>query len=437
MDRITPAEAIILLHSPISLAEKVEGLDDLHLLDVNEALENIQEPCSLPYSEFIELTTPSDTFSSWLNPFLRDNSCTRAAIALSIPYLDHTGPQPTGDEYHNHIHRTILNLLASLNHARISTGKTPDVSHICSEAATDTMGCIQIFRKLPMRCNHYIAAEMMEEQEGPIADKMEEFKKLHNEASRALQSTVSAAEMMEEEEGPIAENIEELEKLHNETATKAQTGIKPNGHSSESTNVDSDASLASDYPTIQPQQVSPPATNAATIMPDVSAYEDPASSEYAALDDQLFANHSSRNRNFHEMNHYRWKVEKLMKRRDHMCEKLSALKHRFCESELPLLLKGGKWYCRREEGKERLSPENLISTEEDTEMEDAEKSRNKYFKYDQMEGIEVWDWDEEILMDAETATALMGEDTNALIRTQEQIEVMSGDVSEMGMEDVL
>ena len=91
VDRVDRTEAITLLNSPTTLADQVEQLEHLDELAINQALDKLQDPCPLPYSKYVELTSHPDAFTSWTSPILSDNNCTRAAIALSISYLDLTG----------------------------------------------------------------------------------------------------------------------------------------------------------------------------------------------------------------------------------------------------------------------------------------------------------------------------------------------------------
>ncbi|MCJ1389564.1 hypothetical protein MMC18_002421 [Xylographa bjoerkii] len=426
MDRITPTEAITLLDSPINLAAKMEKLDDLSELDINQALESIQEPCPLPYSEYIELTSDPDTFTSWISPFLSDHSCIRPAIALSIPYLDRTGPQPTvdetGDEYPQ----------PHLFHNDELTRFPEPRPFINYELVQNLYGIAFDFGYLDRNATGRFAY---------LQQGRDRYYSVHadlQKACQALQSVVVAAEMMGNEEGHITDKMEAIEKLDDKEVMEAQARTEPHGHTSETTNANTKSSLPSDYPASPLHPILPPTLGTTAIMPPALIYEGSALiGEYAVLDDQLFANHSFRNRNCYEMNFYQWKLEKLMKRRDRVSKNLSALKQRFCENELPLLRKVGKWYCRRAEEKERLSRETFMAVEKDVEMEEVERYGDENFMDEQMGVTEVWNKDEQVFMDADMAAAQLDENVDASSRIQEEIHDTGVGVSESRVEDVL
>ncbi|MCJ1379677.1 hypothetical protein MMC17_002779 [Xylographa soralifera] len=431
MDRIAPIEAIILLDYPIDLAMKVEELDDLDDLATNEALENMREPCQLPYSEYVELTSHPDTFASWISPFLSDSKCTRPAIALSIPYLDHTGPQPTshetddktGGEYPRP-HQSYNDELARFPEPR------PYINYMLVQILYGLALDYGYLDRNDTGCYAY------------LQDGRDRYYKVHEDlqkTSRALQSVIIAAEMMEKGEKAIADQMEEPEKMHEVKATEAQATSRPEsgGHISDNTVVCSNLSLSSDYLTSAPQPTSVRIIDTKASTPSAFIYEDPAlGGKHNALDEQLLTNDSFYIRNLYEMSFYHWKLLKLVKRRDRVSQSLSALKQRFCEKELPLLLKIGKWYCKQEK-KKRLSKEKLNTAEKDVETEEMEKDAEEEFTDEQMYGLETWDRDDEVLMDFETAAAQLDGDFEALDRVCRESNDMSSDLSELGVEGVL
>ncbi|MCJ1315559.1 hypothetical protein MMC15_000879 [Xylographa vitiligo] len=429
MDRVARTEAITLLDSPISLAVQLEELDDVDELAVSQALNNIRDPCPFPYGEYVEFTGNPEAFTSWISPFLSDNNCTRPAIALSIPYLDHTRPQPTShgtddeaDGEYPQPHQSYNDELGRFPEPR------PYINYVLVQILYGLAFDYGYLDRNATGCIAYL-------QEG--RDLYYKTNVALQKASHALQSVLVAAEMMENGEKSITDQMEEPDKVLEERAAEAQPRTEPGGHTSANAIVRSNFSLTSDNPTSAPEptSISTIDTRAGTSLTFI--YEDPAlSSKYDALEDQLLTNQTFRTRNFYEMSYYQWKLEKLNKRRDRVAQSLSASKERFVKDELPLLVKIGNWYCRREEKKERLKAEKLDPAEGDVEMEKAKKDSEGLMN-ERIDGIEAWDRGDEILMDVETVAAEWDRYLDAFDGFREEIHDMSSDVSELGVEGVL
>ena len=361
-DRITPTQAIALLDSPITLAEQVEDLDDLEELYINHAVESIQEHPPLPYSEYVVRTSHPDTFTSWISPFLDDSNCTRPAIALSIPYLDHTGPQRTSDKICPDIGGDYIEPHPSYNR---------ELTHFPEPRPYINYELVQVLFGIALDYGHLDRND--ERRFAYLQQGRDRYYEAHAEfqkASQTLQSVIVAAEMMEEKEWTIKDEMTKLEEPQDDKMMKAQAGTEPDYHISENITIASSPNLSCKRAETPLQPISPPALDTTDTTPSTSICEDSAiTGETTVLNDQLFANHSFRNRNFYEMGFHEWKFRKLLKQRDRASEILSALKRRFCENELPFLLKVGNQYCRQEEAKERLCREKIYTAEEDIDME--------------------------------------------------------------------
>ncbi|MCJ1433070.1 hypothetical protein MMC27_002429 [Xylographa pallens] len=395
MDRLDRTEAITLLNSPRNLADQVEELEHLDERAINQALDNIQDPCLLPYSKYVELTSYPDTFTSWISPFLSDNNCTRAALALSIPYLDHTGPQPTSheidDDEYPKPHQSYNEELARFPEPR------PYINYELVQILYGLGLDYGFLDRNNTGCFTYLQGgrDLYYKTSGDL-----------QKTSLALQSVIIASEMMEKEEKSITDQMKELEKMLKEKATEAQARTESGGHTADDTVGCSNFSLTSDCPSTVPPPAFIPVSDTRASTPPAFVHEDSALTvKHNALHHKLLINHSVRTRIFYEMSLYQWKVEKQLKRRDRASQSLSALKQRFIVDELPLLSKIGKWYCKQEKEKERLRTEKSNTAEGDIEMEEAEKCAEEEYIHEKVDWIEAWDRDDEVLMDFETAAA--------------------------------